>query len=728
MAKSHRTGMLDNRYGCQADEFLVRDSEKLPVGLPVIGMSMHTSNSTRISDVVQQIRAEVREAQSPTPSPNASLIPAPPELYVTSRTESVEKQFAEAEERTLGMTEVSRFIPKVLRRLFRRQGGFNKEIVGLGRLLNKQQRGTAKRVDEIVAYLRAQNGWFDSVLSSFETLGRRASIQFENQRSFERRLLGLDGKLTDIRFELSRRHRDQEDRVRQLAAEIDHLAASLQKDLVLRAEHSEALEKRLLVAEAVREQLERERDARLSIAGRLNEHDTRIEGVSDIVQRVQEGLVSEAKAREATDSRLEEYHTRIEGVSDIVQRVQEGLVGEARAREATDSRLEEHHTRIEGVSDILRRVQEGLVSEARAREATEVRLDANHGRIDSLSHAIEALRQTLFAEAAARESLAGRLDEGQRRMQATDSLQEAIPAMVAANERLQLQLRETTSALAGIKNTLARLEEQHISETSYLKRELHLHSSRLFAFNPSPQPSRTGKVVPAPGPEVRAVDKRQFDSFYLAFENKFRGSRQDIKQRVKVYLPFVKDAKAGKRGRPVIDLGCGRGEWLELLRDEKLVGQGIDLNEFMVAECTERKLSVGKADALEHLGGLRAGTAGGITAFHVIEHLPFPSLLRLCAECLRVLRPGGILILETPNPDNLQVGANRFYTDPTHLHPLPHQLTQFILAAAGFRRVDVLPLHPDPDAVALTQGSGAVETVTHRLLFGAQDYAVIGRK
>ncbi|MEY2500108.1 MAG: hypothetical protein QOI07_442, partial [Verrucomicrobiota bacterium] len=427
-------------------------------------------------------------------------------------------------------------------------------------------------------------------------------------------------------------------------------------------------------------------------------------------------------------SRLEEHHTRIEGVSDIVLRVQEGLVGEARAREATDSRLEEHHTRIEGVSDILRRVQEGLVSEARAREATEVRLDANHGRIDSLSHAIEALRQTLFAEAAARESLAGRLDEGQRRMQATDSLQEAIPAMVAANERLQLQLRETTSALAGIKNTLARLEEQHISETSYLKRELHLHSSRLFAFNPSPQPSRTGKVVPAPGPEVRAVDKRQFDSFYLAFENKFRGSRQDIKQRVKVYLPFVKDAKAGKRGRPVIDLGCGRGEWLELLRDEKLVGQGIDLNEFMVAECTERKLSVGKADALEHLGGLRAGTAGGITAFHVIEHLPFPSLLRLCAECLRVLRPGGILILETPNPDNLQVGANRFYTDPTHLHPLPHQLTQFILAAAGFRRVDVLPLHPDPDAVALTQGSGAVETVTHRLLFGAQDYAVIGRK
>jgi len=224
------------------------------------------------------------------------------------------------------------------------------------------------------------------------------------------------------------------------------------------------------------------------------------------------------------------------------------------------------------------------------------------------------------------------------------------------------------------------------------------------------------------------ITKREFDNFYLAFENKFRGSRRDIRERVKVYLPFLTKAEAGKRERPVIDLGCGRGEWLELLRDEKLVGKGIDLNEFMVAECVDRQLAVTKADALAHLTALTSETAGAITAFHVIEHLPFASLLRLCAESLRVLRPHGILILETPNPDNLQVGANRFYSDPTHRHPLPHALTRFVMASAGFKKIELLPLHPDANAVALADKATPLERLSYGLFFGAQDYAVIGRK
>lgn len=212
--------------------------------------------------------------------------------------------------------------------------------------------------------------------------------------------------------------------------------------------------------------------------------------------------------------------------------------------------------------------------------------------------------------------------------------------------------------------------------------------------------------------------------FYRAFEDRYRGSRELIKQRQAVYLPFVLPLRTSGEPPPrALDLGCGRGEWLELLGENGFDASGVDLDEGMLAACRERGLSVEMADALERLASLPDNSLSVISAFHVVEHLPFEVLQTLVAQCERVLRPGGLLIMETPNPENLVVGTNHFYLDPSHLKPIPHQLLAFLVEYHGFARntvvrVNEAPLHSAPSGPDLwTVLSGA-----------SPDYAVVAQK
>lgn len=219
-----------------------------------------------------------------------------------------------------------------------------------------------------------------------------------------------------------------------------------------------------------------------------------------------------------------------------------------------------------------------------------------------------------------------------------------------------------------------------------------------------------------------------FEQLYAAFEDRFRGARDDIKQRVSVYLPFVQDAGAGTSDAPVLDVGCGRGEWLELLTDNGLVGHGIDLNGAMVAECEARGLEVQQADALTYFGKCEANSVGAVTGMHVIEHLTFDSCIALFEEALRVLRPGGLVVFETPNPENILVGSCSFYLDPTHKRPLPPEMIHFVAEASGFVDIEILRLHAYPETAHVTGSPGELQDRFNALLYGPQDYAVIGRK
>ena len=182
------------------------------------------------------------------------------------------------------------------------------------------------------------------------------------------------------------------------------------------------------------------------------------------------------------------------------------------------------------------------------------------------------------------------------------------------------------------------------------------------------------------------------DPFYRAFEERYRGSRELIESRLEVYLPFVEPLKTLYKAPEILDLGCGRGEWLELLGHNGFQAKGVDLDEGMLSACRELNLNVCQADALDYLRGLTANKLSVVSAFHVVEHISFEALRQLVDEAYRVLKPGGLLILETPNSENLVVGTSDFYLDPTHQRPLPAQLLSFVVEYAGFARVKTLIL------------------------------------
>ncbi len=174
------------------------------------------------------------------------------------------------------------------------------------------------------------------------------------------------------------------------------------------------------------------------------------------------------------------------------------------------------------------------------------------------------------------------------------------------------------------------------------------------------------------------------DAWYVTFEDRMRGTRKDIKQRQAIYLPYVKEISTGTPDMPIVDLGCGRGEWLELLREHGLVAKGVDVNTVMVQQCQELGLDVIESDVIAFLQKQKSDGLLALSAFHIIEHISFPSLIQLLDESLRVLRPGGILILETPNPRNILVGTGDFYRDPTHSHPIFPDTLEFLGESRGF--------------------------------------------
>ena len=144
-------------------------------------------------------------------------------------------------------------------------------------------------------------------------------------------------------------------------------------------------------------------------------------------------------------------------------------------------------------------------------------------------------------------------------------------------------------------------------------------------------------------------------NFYRAFEDRHRGTRELIAQRLLVYLPFITPLLERHAACRAADLGCGRGEWLEILIGCGFDAHGIDLDDGMLEACRERGLPAQRNDALSYLATVEDNSLAIVSGFHIAEHIPFPDLQALVAEALRVLIPGGVLILETPNAENIAV-------------------------------------------------------------------------
>lgn len=283
-----------------------------------------------------------------------------------------------------------------------------------------------------------------------------------------------------------------------------------------------------------------------------------------------------------------------------------------------------------------------------------------------------------------------------------------------ARQRDSLSLQERSQqASAG------RLDEQ--------RRELDLLRVRLnLLMQRPPQAVAQAAAGAAPHTEPAAdpLLAERLDAYYVAFEDAHRGSEAEIRRRLQPYLDCLPLLPAQILDLPMLDIGCGRGEWLRLLGEQGFTALGIDLNRAMVEHCRAQGLNAHHQDALAWLQGQPDASCALISAFHVVEHLPFEVLFRLLEEARRVLAPGGVLIFETPNPENVLVGSHTFYHDFSHRNPVTPSSLQFLVGYHGFAVERLLRLNPYP-AEARVAGATPVAERVNGHFCGPQDYGIV---
>jgi O-antigen chain-terminating methyltransferase len=222
---------------------------------------------------------------------------------------------------------------------------------------------------------------------------------------------------------------------------------------------------------------------------------------------------------------------------------------------------------------------------------------------------------------------------------------------------------------------------------------------------------------------------------YFAFESRMRGRTGDIRERQRAYLDDFRDAA------PVLDVGCGRGEFLGLLREAGVEARGVDADADMVAFARGEGLEVEQGDALAHLEQLEDGSLGGIFLAQVVEHLPPPALVRLLELAHAKLRPGGVLVAETINPLS-PIALRNYFADLTHAQPLVAETLALLAEQAGFREVETryaneppaaerlreVELPPDPELDAAREALAQNVRRLNDQLFGPLDYAIVARR
>ena len=328
-----------------------------------------------------------------------------------------------------------------------------------------------------------------------------------------------------------------------------------------------------------------------------------------------------------------------------------------------------------------------------------------HFVLEDLAHqadaAIARVEAGLSSEAAARERLESEFRSQSAAQGAT------LSAEIAAREGIAVDVKSVAERVAAIGTRL-----DHLQLEARLAR---LERGRRPVSAPaqiSSEPS--GTAAPAAAP---------FD--YEAFEGRFRPERS-VRERLDGYVDLLRDRKR------VVDLGCGRGELIELLGREGVSAYGVEIDPDFISLLEEKGIEVVAGDAVSHLAELDAGAVDGITAVHVVEHLPAAAVSSLVALASDKLAEGGVLVLETPNPESLVAGSINFHRDLTHVRPIHPDTLAFLCESAGFSKVEIRRLSPVPEEERLpvpeTAGIGAVVERLNDLLYGFQDYAVVARK
>ena len=306
----------------------------------------------------------------------------------------------------------------------------------------------------------------------------------------------------------------------------------------------------------------------------------------------------------------------------------------------------------------------------------------------------------------------------------TTELESEIEDLATGRPVLEARMGEVSAAVQRIDDRLVTLQ----GDLGQTRARLNSTIGALARSEPA-EPAEGSNAGGIHTRTLAEVEEMRRSELYAAFEDRFRGSREAI---IATLADYESDISHLAAHGPILDLGPGRGEWLEVLRDRGVEAYGVDTNPTFVEQGEARGLDIRLGDAITHLAEVPASSVGAVTAFHLAEHLPLDVLTELLERAFVAMAPGGRLLLETPNPSNLIVGASNFYLDPTHLRPLHPDLLGFLVESAGFVDVEIRHLHPlrelehrpkvdDPELADLLD-------YVRWSMFGPQDYAVLATR
>jgi O-antigen chain-terminating methyltransferase len=549
----------------------------------------------------------------------------------------------------------------------------------LNRHYGEQATQQAARLEDLAAQQKDLERWRETATATYAEMAQVSLAQFAEE---------FNGALA----RLSATQQETADLLRQLERQQGHARDGLQKQL--ETQDAEILRQReTITAQATewRAQMAAASARQENFASRLQAQNL---ALTEQINRQKEDLAQQFTARQ--DALAKRLEAQRQDTARLLPELNASL-----ADALAKNRDERQKQFAELAQSFTQKLAEAAQREARLRNELQMRLATHKARLESQNRS--------------------RAGEQEKRHQALAERQEVLTAQLAAAEtaraealaRLAADLRAEAARADG---QAQEIRAELVLQSGRVERLLYLAQDRVSAA-----PLSAGEQK-----QLNAEAQHTLDAFYVALEDRLRGSRETILERLQVYLPLLRENALGDAKRPVLDLGCGRGEWLELLGKEGFIASGVDSNRVLASQCQTLGLRVTEADMLAYLRDLPDESQGVVTCFHVVEHLPMEAVLQMLAEALRVLQPGGLAIFETPNPRNVLVGSCNFYYDPTHRNPLPSPVLQFMLEARGFARVEVLNLNPsDAQPVA---GEDDIVRRFNEYFYGPMDYAAIGWK